>query len=346
MYRWLAFAVIGLALLATAYWALHGGGGGAEEAPFSGARVEEREGITVVHLAGPPRSKGRALGEALQGRIRAELQRALPADPGLKEFVVGMCGERLLAFLPEDYREEIEGIAEGAGIAFDEALFLNTRYELAAHAIAREEGELAGEGAVGPGPEAGRLFADGAVRDLVVVIHEDKDPPLALLARPGMAGGFLGVAGNVAAALKPMRSETPPDLGGLVWTLLLRRLLEAPPRGGESLPEVTGGVSVAMALPDGAAGTLNLAVFGATWYAAGGRHSLTTDESVGKPGTGIASAERGPAERERILGEAARLLGGPPPPGRTLVGLLRAGDGLRLVVAGPGGRRESLILGK
>lgn len=330
MYRWLAFAVVALALLATAFWAFRGGAGGAETPSF---RIDEHEGITVVRLSGPPRAKGRALGAALGPRIRTELERALPEDPGVRDFVVKTGGEKLKGFLPAAYREEIEGIAEGAGISFEEALFLNTRYELAAHGLAREEGDLAGEGAVGPGPEAGRLFADGAVRDLVVVIHEDRDPPLALLARPGMAGGFLGVTGNVAAALKPMRSETPPDLGGLVWTLLLRRLLEAP-RG--SPPEVTGGISVAIVLPGGAAGTLNLAVWGATWYDAGGSRSLTTDEPVRERGTRDLEA------RERFSGEAARLLGGPPPPGRTLVSL-RAGDGLRLLVAGPGGRRESRL---
>jgi hypothetical protein len=336
MYRWLAFAVVGLALLATAYWAYFGGGLVGEEAVPEGARVEEREGITIVRLAGPPRSKGRALGRALEARIRAELERALPADPGLREFVVRTCGERLAAFLPPEYREEIEGIAEGAGIAFEEVLLLNTRYELAGHGLAREEGDLAGPGAVGPGPEAGRLFADGAVGELVVVIHDDEDPPLALVARPGMAGGFLGARGDIAAAIKPMQSQTPPDLGGLVWTLLLRRLLEAP-RAPPA--HVTGPVSVAMAVPDGA-GTLNLAVWGATWYAAGGSRSLTTEEPVrGTKGGAALSVQRDPEERPRVAAAAEGLLGDPPPAGRTLL-CLRAGAGLRLLLWGPGGRRE------
>lgn len=238
MYRWLALSVVALAVLATAFWAFRGGAGGAETPSF---RLEECEGITVIRLSGPPRSRGRALGAALGVRIRGELERALPEDPGVRDFVLSTAGEKLGRFLPAAYREEIEGMAEGAGISFEEAFFLDTRYELAAHGLAREEGDLAGEGAAGPGPEAGRLFADGAVRDLVVVIREDEDPPLALLARPGMAGGFLGVSGNVAAAARRMRSETPPDLGGLVWTLLLRRLLEGPPPPGRTLVSLRAG---------------------------------------------------------------------------------------------------------
>jgi len=337
MHRWLAVAVVLLALLATGYWASRGGAGGAE-APF--CRLEEHGGITVVFVSGTPRGKGRAIGAALKARIRTELDRALPEDPGLRDFVVRTAGERLGRFVPPRCREEIEGIAEGAGILFGEALFLDTRYELAAHRLAREEGDLAGEAAVGPGPEAGRLFPDGVEEDLVVVVHEDTEPPLALLARPGMAGGFLGVKGNIAAAARPMPSETPPDLGGLVWTLLLRRLLEA--QALEDPPDVTGPLSVAMALPDGSAVTLALAVSGTTRYAAGGGHSITEDAP---PSAGATAAGRDPAERASLAGRAARLLADPPPPGRTLVGL-RAGHGLWLVVVGPGGRRESRLLGE
>ncbi len=342
MHRWLASAVVALAVLATAYWAFRVGAGGAETWVF---RVEEHAGITVIYVSGPPREKGRALGGALKARIRTEIDRALPEDLGVRDFVVRTGGERLSRFLPAAHREQIEGVAEGAGISFDEAFFLDTRYELAAHRLAREEGDLAGEAAVGPGPEAARLLADGAVRDLVVVIHEDLDPPLALLARPGMAGGFLGVKGTVAAAARPMRSELPPDLGGLVWTLLLRRLLEAPPVRGPP-PEVTGPVSVAMALPDGSAVTLALAVSGSTGYAADGGRSVAEDEPLSSGDFDlIPVVGRDPAERARVSAKAARLLAGPPPPGRTLVGL-RAGKGLWLVVAGPGGRRESRLPGE
>jgi hypothetical protein len=323
MYRWFSFAIVLAAVLLTAYWALRGGGSGAAEAH---CHVEERGGVTVVRLSGAPRAKGRALGAALAVRIREELRRALPLDPGTRDFVVHTAGERLAPFLPPGYRDEIEGIAEGAGISFFEALFLNTRFELAAHHLAGGDGDLPTEGAVGPGPTAGCLFAAGAERSLVLVVHEDTDPKLQLLARPGMVGGFLGVRGNVAAAMRPMRSETPPGLHGLVWTLLLRRLLEAP----GSVPETTGGVSVAMALPDGGAGTLNVAVAGASWYAAGGTSSLTTDEAVGER-----TARREPAEGARILAAATGLLDGPPPRGRVLVGLRSAGE-VRVVVADPG----------
>jgi hypothetical protein len=328
MYRWLSFAVVALSASLGAVLMVSRGGGGAET---PAARVEEHGGTTVVFVTGPPRAKGRSLGLALRDRIGLELRRALPEDPGTRDFVVRTGAERLSPFLPPEYREEIEGIAEGSGISFDEALFLNTRFELSAHNLAPFAADVPEEGAVGPGPFALCLFAPDAARDLVVVVHEDREPPLWLVARPGMAGGFLGLRGNVAAAMRPMRSETPPGLHGLVWTLLVRRLLE----DGRSLPESTGGISVAMALPDGSAATVNVAAHGATSYAAGGGWTLTTDEAVGERG----SRQRDPKERARILAEARALLDGRPPAGRTLFGL-RGGEAIRLTVAQGDVRRE------
>src|SRR5262245_33239019 len=199
-YRPLAAAVVAAAVLLTAYWAFRGGASGDVQ---PSCRIEQRGDWTVVRLRGSPREKGIALGAALASRVRAELERAVPAEAGMREFVLSTGGAKLAAFVPPGIREEIEGIAEGAGITFEEALFLNTRFGLAAHRLARGEGDLAVEGAVGPGPSAGALFAEGSERDLVLVVHEDCDPPLWLVARPGMAGGFLGLRGNLAAAMRP-----------------------------------------------------------------------------------------------------------------------------------------------
>jgi len=343
MYRWLAIAVVALALSATTFWAFSGGGSGGTKP--AGLRLEEEEGITVVRVSGPPRAKGRAHGSALGERIRAELERALP-EAGLRDFAVRTCAERLKGFLPDAYLEEVSGIAEGAGITFEEALFLNTRYEIAAFGLSKDEDDLPIEGAVGPGPEAGCLFAEGSARDLVVLVHEDREPPLVLVTRPGMVGGFLGFSGNVAAAMRPIRVETEPTLHGLVWTLLLRRLLEAPPAGRYEPPgEMTGPLSVAMALPDGTVGTLNLAAWGAAWYDASGPRSITTDElprDEGRRGA-LARFGRDPGERARIDAGAAQLLQGPPPAGRTLVSLLGS-SGLVLAVVDRGGRRVVRLL--
>jgi hypothetical protein len=181
-----------------------------------------------------------------------------------------------------------------------------------------------------------KLFAEDARKELIVVVHEDRDPPLALLCRPGMAGALLGVAGPCAAVMRPIRSDTPPPLDGLAWTLLVRRLLEQPPEGRFDPPdEMTGPVSVAMALPGGNAGTFNLALWGASWYPADGATSMTTDEPIGARAGGMLLGRREPQEHARLAAEASRLLGGAPPEGHALVGL-RGGEALGLLVTEAG----------
>jgi hypothetical protein len=210
-------------------------------------------------------------------------------------------------------RLELEGLAEGAGVPLLEALYLNTRHELAHYGL--QEGKLAaaGEGAVGPGPEAVRLFGDPGwgPEDVVAFVHEDE----VLLALPGMVGAYLGVRGEAAAALVP-RPGAEPVLAGLPWPLRLRGLLDAAP--AEDLT-ATVLASAAWRRPDGAAGTLALAPHGATWYPAAGPWAATTDEEAGGgAGARDAAAEEEVARRARDLLQTAR-------PRRGVLLRLRAG---------------------
>lgn len=279
-------------------------------APPVEASLELADGITVLRLSGPPRAKGHAHGTALKDRIRSELERVRPKDPGVRRVAIDTCGARLLPFVPEDLRAELEGLAEGAGITVAEALFLNTRFELAAFRLARglRPADLAGEAAVGPGPEVCRRFATerviGESAALVVVVHEDRDPPLVLVGLPGMIGGLAGLRGDVAGALCPEPGQVSPVLNGLVWPLLLRRLLEHPPGPGAALPsKATLAASVPLRTPDGRVGTLHVTPSGAEWYA-GGTFAATLEE-IG-PADSPASVDRAAAilaveERARRL---------------------------------------------
>jgi hypothetical protein len=336
MYQRLAVLVVLLAVLLTVlFWSKRGGSGGGAK---PSVRVETREGVPVVRLRGPSRAKGRGLGEALRDRIRRELARALPDAEGLREFAVRACGEKLSSHLPPHLRLEIEGLAEGAGIAFEEALFLDTRFEISAFGLAAASGELPSEGAVGPGAEASCLLPAEAARDLVVVVHEDLDPPLVLVTRPGMTGAFLGARGDVAAVMRPIREAATPPLSGLVWTLFFRRVLEEAPE--EPRVPGTGPLSVAMTLPDGGAATLSLGVSGAAWYRGSAGHSLTTDEpAVPRRAGTTARRDRDAAAQARVAEDAARLLAGPVPPAMARVSL--RGD--VLVLDGAEGRRTVFL---
>jgi hypothetical protein len=146
--------------------------------------------------------------------------------------------------------------------------------------------------------------------------------------------------------MRPITSDTAPPLKGLVWTLLLRRMLERPPEGRFDPPaEMTGPVSVAMALPGGNAGTFNLALWGASWYPADGPHTTTTDEVVGTRAGGMLLGRREPDVSTRIAADAARLLQGPPPAGTAILGF-RGGEGASLLgIDGNEGRVVTLLMG-
>ena len=268
----------------------------------AGARLQMTDGIAVLHLSGPPRAKGHAHGVALADRIRSELERVRPSEPGLRAVAVDTCGARLLPFVPREMRAELEGLADGAGITVAEALYLNTRFELASYRLAGGDlrpADLAGVAAVGPGPEVCRRFATDRLlgapaRLMVVMVHEDRDPPLVLVGLPGMIGGFAGLRGEVAGALCPAPGQVSPVLNGLVWPLLLRRLLEQPPGPGGALPaKATLAASIPLRTTGGRVGTLNVTPSGAEWYA--GRTFAATVEDMGAGGSGEADIARAAA---------------------------------------------------
>jgi hypothetical protein len=341
-------ALVAAVVLATLWWTSRPGGDGADggRADYEGARLSTpADGIEILRLAGPPRVKGRAHGAALAERIRQALERARPADPGTAAFAIDSCGALLLPRLPEALREEIEGVAEGAGITAEEALFLNTRYELAAFNLV-DGARFAGAAAVGAaGPEVVRHFTPSEAEGLVVVVHEDQDPPLVLVARPGMVGGFLGLRGEVAASLRPMQVDAPRFLSGLPWPLLVRVVLESPPAPDGRLPAKPNlAASLPLVLPGGSAGTLNVSVEGGSWYpAAGGGFARATEEPVEGRDGAVAPGRRTAAGAALEVGEARRLLAAAAPGGAVAIRLKGGRTGFAVSWSGPDGRRSASV---
>ena len=327
----------------------------ADEAPrsfvpaWTGARLSEVPGFSVLRLAGSPREKGRGHGERLKERIQRALQRVRPADPGMAAFAIDTCGERLAKQLPPAYREEMEGIAEGAGLRFEEILFLNTRFDLRGHdMLGGEEGiGFAGAAAVGSGPEILRLFErpdlDNQPDQLVVFVHLDREP-LVLVGLPGMVGGFLGVRGSAAArrcglTLRPVQGAAAPTLTGLAWPLTVRRLLERPPVTGQRPPTLaTLDASLPFVLPGGALGTLDISPRGVAWHSVGADFAGANPEPLSGEGPTVEANMLG-ASRERMRAESARRVMAGEAPARQVAVRLKAGTlGVRVTVVRDGGR--------
>jgi hypothetical protein len=315
---------------------------------YRGGRLDGGTALRVLRLAGTPREKGEAHGRLLKADIRAAVQRLRPREEGLREFALKTCGDQLLPHLPGDVRAELEGIAEGAGISLAEALYLNTRFELASFRLGggADLGVFHEDAAVGDGPEVLRRFgtvqARAFCRDLILVVHEDELPCLVMVALPGMVGGFMGVRGPVAAALRPVRSESKPVLTGVPWPVLVRALLVEPPRVGRPLPApTTRAASVPMRRTGGALGVLNVTPAGATWFPRD-EYALSNEDPVTGLGP-VTEAEVAAATRSMAEERARRFLLSDTPEGSVAVRLKGGAKGVSVALELPRGAMRQVV---
>lgn len=276
--------------------------------------------LHVLRLSGSARLRGLTHGKALAAEIRRRVAEARPEDPGVAAFQIETCGERLLPHLPAEYREELQGIAEGAGVPLPDLLFLHTRGEIEAF---REGPRPLGRAYAAEGV-AGAEF-DRRERDWALLLYEG-EPPLLVVTLPGMAGGFLGARGRMVAAATAVETEVTPVLNGLTLPLLVRRLLEAPPEAGASLPgRPMLYASVALCAGGAGGATLQLGPTGGTLYRAvsgvaeAGAGEVTAEEGRVDLGAGAirpAPARGGLLARLRVAPDAYEVAAGDDPPVR------------------------------
>jgi hypothetical protein len=295
---------------------------------WTGGRLTEVPGMTILRLAGSPREKGRAHGERLKERIRARYERLDPSP-----FYVDTLGPRAAAALPPELREEIEGIAEGCGLRFQEVWYLNLRFDFAAFEDPgfHEEAAVAADGRVLARFDAADLEDDP--RELCVFVHLD-ERPLVLVGLPGMAGGFLGSGAFGVGAVRPTRNAPDPVLTGLAWPLLFRLLLE---QEGEPRLPAPASLDASAVLERGAVGTLDFSPRTATWHPLDTEFAMARREPLSDAGTLDEASVRLSAQRAR------QLFAAPPPGNRIVVRLARGEDGVTVVVERNGVRFARMI---
>jgi hypothetical protein len=204
-----------------------------DEVSEPGASLRYRGPVPVLTLTGEPRDMGRQQGRLLSGPIRA-LKEAY-----LDRFLATFAGKarergdlvelshRLASHLPERHREELEGLAEGAGLTPDDALLTQTFLDL--HKL------FFCSTIVGRSPSGHLLFGRnldfpslGVVHRFgLVVVHRGEGlHPLASVSWPGLLGVLSGMndEGLALAVMVVYFAEDARD--GIPYTLLFRRLLE------------------------------------------------------------------------------------------------------------------------
>ena len=110
---------------------------GAASAALAGGSLEHEDGLLILRLSGSPYEIGYQHGSLLAGQIRARLQDEMLVgtvwECGVSHALLLRHARQIDSVLPAEYREELRGLADGAGISYSQALLLNTAGDLVSH---------------------------------------------------------------------------------------------------------------------------------------------------------------------------------------------------------------------
>ncbi len=208
------------------------------------------EAFPLVEISGPARTRGRHYGEQARSRIRRGIEHyseqagRLSVSRSQIEDVIHAYLPTIKAFEPA-FCDEMQGIAEGAGVSYENVVLLNARTEImklaekpALRASLLESG-VTPDGCTGvivmPGATAsGRLIhaqnwdwkAECAETGVVLRIEREDGPDIltfteaGALARAGMNGNGVAVTGNYLESDRDYRSV------GIPLALIRRKALE------------------------------------------------------------------------------------------------------------------------
>ena len=209
--------------------------------------------LTVVHVWGSPREMGRqhgeAVAEAVKGVQETYLKASVTEGKGYSVEYQLECAEAMLRHIPEDYIEEMHGVAEGAGVPYEDILLLHTHADtvhfgkgwskIGATTQARRStdawlcsnfvavGEATADGHTIHGRNLDWTIKTGVQEHAILLIAEpDGGVPFALLT---YAGGIGGVTGMNAEGITfgEMTSQTNHEtLDGLPLFLVCRTILQ------------------------------------------------------------------------------------------------------------------------
>jgi isopenicillin-N N-acyltransferase-like protein len=205
------------------------------------------EPCPLIEISGPPRQRGRLYGEQASVRVRrgiahyaAQLEASRLSWPEVRTLVEGF--EPTIAAFEPAYLEEMQGIAEGAGVEYAAVMLLNARTEILKLAQRRQRGEAAPEDpdgctglAVLPGETAaGRLIhaqnwdwkAECAETSVVVKITREDGPDILTFTEAGgLARSGFNAAG-ISITANYLESDRDYRRLGVPLALIRRKVLE------------------------------------------------------------------------------------------------------------------------
>ncbi len=204
------------------------------------------DGLAVVVARGTPREMGRQYGRALAQEIKH----------GIKAYLLGqvvekwgyplgyqrLCAQAMLRHIPDEYIEEMKGVAEGAGVDYEDVLLMHT------HADMVHYGKSWGRPDSAPGKECsnfavwGRWTTHGQLihgRNLdwttstgvqsvacVYVGLPEQGVPFALVTHAGLIGAVTGMNAEGITFGEMTSSSSRETLDGMPLMLICRKILQ------------------------------------------------------------------------------------------------------------------------
>ncbi len=102
-------------------------------------RLEERDGLRILHLRGTPYDMGYQHGvllrDEIRTRLRQQIYQRLILEGDVSHLLLLRHARHMDGSLPSKYREEMRGLADGAGISYSDVLLLNSIHDLTSQAL-------------------------------------------------------------------------------------------------------------------------------------------------------------------------------------------------------------------
>ncbi len=195
-------------------------------------RIER--GVPVLTLRGTPREMGRQHGELLKDEIRTLYDDYLVAfvgGPAMARVASATASATLMTHVPDRFREEMEGLAEGAGLPMAAVVLAQAFLDL------KKSVQCSTLAATGPAAADGEpLLARNldfpslglAQRYSLVIVREpDRGPRTVTVGWPMLLGTLSGLSERgLALAMMEVYDGGTSTLSGMPYALLYRQTLE------------------------------------------------------------------------------------------------------------------------
>jgi isopenicillin-N N-acyltransferase-like protein len=187
--------------------------------------------VPVLHLSGTPREMGYQHGAVLKSQILflyheyyEAMVRRLVGEKELKEWA-----KATEPFIPEEYREEMRGLAEGCGLPYEEVLVVNTmvdRFQTVACSTVVAGGDATKDGEVYFGRNLDFPGRNILQRMTVVIVWSPEgQTPLAAVTWPGMIGVLSGMNAEGVAGATMLVHRGRDRRPGIPYLMMYRRAL-------------------------------------------------------------------------------------------------------------------------